>query len=999
EGADPNCRSTFRDTLEIFCEPRASFSGFQSVIQPNDIMQLVATGTGNFIWLVNGIQVGSGPTFNYSNAQPGSAIIQLIKDNGICSDTSAGALVKVGNCVVDETAQKMHWALDVNYMLDFDVNPPAITANASRMKGTRIIDFIENSISISDSSGRLLFYCNGDSIWDSNHQPMPNGSDMAGSPSTVEATFAFRDPGGNPDMYYLITLDAFENRYRDGLSYSKIDMSLRGGLGDVVVGEKNRLIKITNNERFACVYHANGRDVWITASVNNGTASNPVWELESFLVDASGVSTTPVVSPGITSANGFLKFSHDGNWLFLGNLSGTLCRFDASTGIASTFGTLSASSNQSVFGAEFSPDNSKLYLSVGLNTLLQYDLSSGMVGTIGASRFVVEQEVPGKDFSPAKLELGPDGRVYLRVREFTTNPTVPYIQDPDLPGALCNFQYSGIPFPPNWTRQLRSFNLPSYIRGRSGERKLEAFVSDPIPCFGQAIKAWTEGQTSSAVLKYELQGQGDTVVLNDTLYIVPSMTGAMSVIATMTDGCGVKKDTINFNVRKGPRLDFGPDRLLCTKPTLLEGGIFSDAQYRWSDNSTNRQFRVNNAGTYWLVITDVVSGCSVSDTISLSDPPPVPQPHLGNDTSVCGGSVLSLYPGNNYAEIKWQDFTREPSFTTFLPGKYWVTVYDVCGNEASDTIQIDHIPIPQLGVPDELFFCPGKDVSIIIPTQGLRNFRWDDGPSGANRIFTQAGDYYLQAENSIKCIVRDTLTVIEYPKPPTIPLIPIDSFCQGENIRIDVSNSLLGNYQWYDSIAGAIRRIDEGGVYTVIAEDYNGCSTTASIQVMELIPPTIQIPEVIHVCRPDSVMLDATTFGLFDYRWFDGKEAPIRTVYKTARHSITAVDEFGCETGASVKVFTENCPDELFMPTAFTPDGNGLNEYFGPIVGSDIAIIQFEVYDRWGKSVFVGNCMQLLWDGSSRGQSCPEGVYIYVLSFKGKDGRIRKKTGTVTLIR
>lgn len=997
EGTDPNCRNTARDTLEVFCEPRADFTGFQSVIKPNDIMQLTASGTGNFVWLVNGVQVATGPVYNYSSAQPGSAIIQLVKDNGACSDTSAGALVKVGDCIVDDNGQKMHWALDVGYMLDFHANPPTITANSSSMKGTGNIFFIENSITMSDPNGNLLFYCNGDTLWDSNHQPMPNGSDLDGSPSTVEATFSFPDPG-NPDIYYLITLDAFENGYRGGLSYSKIDMRLRGGLGDVIPGEKNRLIKITNNERFACVYHANGRDVWITASVNSGTASNPTWTIESFLVTAAGVSTTPVVSPGITSANGFLKFSHDGTWLFIGNLQGNLCRFDAVTGVASIFSSIS-STNLSVFGAEFSPDNSKLYISSSLDSLVQFDLSSGMPGNIAASRYLVAKDVPGQNFSPAKVELGPDGRVYVRVREASSNPTLPYIQDPNLAGAACNFQYSGIPFLPNINLRMRSFNLPSYIRGRSGNRNLEALVSDPVPCFGQEMKVWTQGQTSSAVLEYEFQGQGDTTVVNDTLYITPTTLGAMRVIATMVDGCGVIKDTVDFSVRKGPVIDLGPDRLLCTNPLDLEAAQFPDAQYQWSDNSTNRQLSVTRSGTYWLTITDIVSGCVASDTVTLSDPPPIPQPDLGNDTSVCGGSVLPLYPGNNYADIRWQDNSRDPSFTTFLPGKYWVTVFDICKNEASDTIVIDHIPVPSLGFPDGLSFCAGKDVSLDVSVQGLQDFRWDDGPTGAMRSFTQPGTYYLQAENSIGCTVRDTLIVVEYPSAPAIPLTPVDSFCKGEKFSIDVEDPLLKNYRWDDGVAGPARGFGEGGLYTVTAEDVNGCLSKASIQVVELVPPEIQLPSRLNVCRPDSVILDATTFGLFDYGWNDGEKNPERTIFRTSSYTVSAVDEFGCVSQAISKVFIENCLSPIQMPTGFTPNGDGHNERFGPVFESQLADVQLSIYNRWGMLIYTGAGTQASWNGMHKGSPSPEGVYTFLLQYRTADGRIAKQNGTLTLLR
>jgi gliding motility-associated-like protein len=109
-------------------------------------------------------------------------------------------------------------------------------------------------------------------------------------------------------------------------------------------------------------------------------------------------------------------------------------------------------------------------------------------------------------------------------------------------------------------------------------------------------------------------------------------------------------------------------------------------------------------------------------------------------------------------------------------------------------------------------------------------------------------------------------------------------------------------------------------------------------------------------------------------------------------------DGSGCADFSSSNETCVNFPPTLFVPTAFTPNGDGLNDYFSSF-GEFVEFFQMDVYDRWGKLLFRSNDVHVGWDGTENGVVTPEGVYVYKVEVRGYEGTVMKKEGSVTLIR
>ncbi|NQV01372.1 MAG: hypothetical protein HQ542_01910, partial [Bacteroidia bacterium] len=230
-----------------------------------------------------------------------------------------------------------------------------------------------SSVTVSDSSGNLLFYSNGRNIYDSTNTLMPNGTGLYGGNLCTQPVFTAQSPN-NPDQYYLFTVGGSDtgpgNPWR-GLHYSIVDMNLHGGLGDVVAGMKN--IPVPNgdsaHQQFTGIRHSNNQDIWIVTRQLTEDG-----KYLAYLITTSGIQIPPVISNsglqtrtyyGAPTRGGDLRISPDGNKLVCSDSLTELCNFNPSSGEVTPlfiFNVMYGSQSQQLKGAEFSVDNRYLYL-------------------------------------------------------------------------------------------------------------------------------------------------------------------------------------------------------------------------------------------------------------------------------------------------------------------------------------------------------------------------------------------------------------------------------------------------------------------------------------------------------------------------------------------------------------------------------------------------------------------------------------------------------------
>jgi len=338
----------------------------------------------------------------------------------------------------------------------------------------------EGCSSISDENGNLLFYSDGITVWNRNHQVMPNGNGLFGDPSSTQSALVVPKPD-DPNIYFIFTVDTvFQGDPDFGLNFSIIDISLDGGLGDVT--DKNINLLADCSEKITAVLKdCVTKSIWVvTLASIDGTL--PVFNTyHAFEVNNTGVNTTSVKSTfnlNITDFRGYLKLSPDGTKMISANTRGNfndpnstdrllLYDFDENTGIVSNQERLFINSqNNQPYGVEFSPNSQMLYVhssndasgtppSNHFSTLTQFNLAAT---NIQASEFVLDD----RQLFRGGLQLGPNGKIYraLSASFFQGLPFLGVINNPNNIGATANYEHNAINLSPN----LSSQGFPPFIQ-------------------------------------------------------------------------------------------------------------------------------------------------------------------------------------------------------------------------------------------------------------------------------------------------------------------------------------------------------------------------------------------------------------------------------------------------------------------------------------------------------------------------------------------------------
>lgn len=333
----------------------------------------------------------------------------------------------IGSFIAFAQGEHDIWYFGSHAGLDFSGGTPVALSDCA-------VDTYEGTSVAADATGQLLFYSDGETIWNREHAVMANGDGLLGSYTSTESCLIVPRPG-SPVLYDVFTVAPMG--WAQGFCHSVVDMTLDGGLG-AVTAEKNIQLLTPVCEKLIGLPHANGFDAWIVVHLLNSDA------YYAYLLTATGVDPMPVVSHAGSiaggssiSALGYLKCNASFSRLAAAQEAEDIVEIldvDRATGIISNVVALPG--GHLPYGVEFSPDGSKLYFTAWSDYLFQYDLSAGSVEAIVTS---LDSIGPAGSGSGA-LQVGPDGRIYM-ARWGNHLGVIAY---PDQPLASCGFDPAGL---------------------------------------------------------------------------------------------------------------------------------------------------------------------------------------------------------------------------------------------------------------------------------------------------------------------------------------------------------------------------------------------------------------------------------------------------------------------------------------------------------------------------------------------------------------------------
>lgn len=422
------------------------------------------------------------------------------------------------------------WYFGNHAGLDFNSGVPVALTN-----GQLVTD--EGCATLSNSAGQLLFYTDGTTIYDKNHQIMPNGTGLMGHTSSTQSATIVPKPGSST-LYYVFTIALGGNP--NGFRYSVVDLSLNGGLG-AVTADKNVLVYTPTCEKISIVKHANNVDFWVLTHRFGSDA------FQGYLLTSSGLSASSVTSnlgfipqpsafspSNLRSSYGYMKISPNGSKLAVvhsgnGFENGALELFDFNnvTGIVSNPVTLLTEAGE-MYGAEFSPNNEVLYYSnTSTGEVRQYDLT---VANIPSSAITFNSG----PFSCGALQLGPDKKIYIAMVGKTK---IGVINNPDVLGVGCGIVSNAI----DLGGKISTLGLPAFNQSFFFNPQIQADNA----CVGSNVQFTlnTNQTITSATWDFGDGSPTQSSISGNHVYVAPN-TYTVSVTATSAQGSATKTQNI-----------------------------------------------------------------------------------------------------------------------------------------------------------------------------------------------------------------------------------------------------------------------------------------------------------------------------------------------------------------------------------------------------------------------------------------------------------------------
>ena len=525
--------------------------------------------------------------------------------------------------------------------------------------------------------------------------------------------------------------------------------------------------------------------------------------------------------------------------------------------------------------------------------------------------------------------------------------------------------------------------------------KPQIWCSDTVKFLDRSVGAnsvsWVFGDPASGF-------ENNASLLRNPIHVF-SKGGDFSVKQTAWNTACNDEYTLKVKVRTKKGFDIGKDRVHCVPFKQVISVPWNDfTSILWSTGSKSGFITIDKPGTY--MVEAKYGLCTIRDTINIGYDP-VSFVSLGRDSLYCDkvDAVLEITKRSANTKIMWNTGDTAAKIKAIKEGKYIASVYNKnCSKKDTTNLVLAKIT-PILG-PD-IFFCNEFSATLDAGLQAVgTTYLWNEGST--NRSFTtnKPGKYWVTT-SLLHCSKSDTIS-IENSK--VILELGLDQhFCDSVRITLDAgppNQGALTTYKWSNGQTTQTAFIKTDGKHWVVKSDNYGCFSSDSISFNITISPSISIGKDTIICVRAPILL--TPGGNFNsYIWENGLTDKLRYVEETGKYTVTVKDESGCIGTASIEVKTDpnKLPNVIFIPNAFTPNGDGLNEVFPFEMPNTYTDYNLKIFTRWGEKIYDYAYTQKPWDGITQKQPDQLDAYIWVAYYKGCDGNQHVEKGTVTVVR
>lgn len=564
---------------------------------------------------------------------------------------------------------------------------------------------------------------------------------------------------------------------------------------------------------------------------------------------------------------------------------------------------------------------------------------------------------------------------------------------------------------------------------------------DVAVCTGSSTTLGASGGTQYA--------WSPTTDLSNPNIAAPVCTPAAAITYTVTvtdnNGC-VATDDIDVTVNPLPVADAGADASICQNSSTTLNGA-GGVSYLWSpatglDDATlqNPSASPQTTTTYTVTVTDANS-CSSTDDVDVTVIPAEPV-DAGADASACLGDPVSLTATGNGVSFSWSPATgldnaaiAAPVATPATTTQYTVTMTDANGCTSSDDVTVTINPIPVAAF-SAAAVCNGEPTVFVnqstVASGTIASYAWDFGDSNTSTLSGPSNTYTLPDDYTVTlAIISDagctntiTQTVTVHPLPVVdFEAVPVEGCIPLEVQFNDLSTIASGtNVSWLWNIEGVgpvneqttTQTFSNAGLYdaTLTVTSDEGCVTTLTQSNFVTVHPNpvaqfYALPERTEILYPEINFYDLSTGDPTDWSWdFGGtgsstEQSPVYNFPDTGTFTVLLeiLNQYGCtDTVSHTIVITPSFT--IYVPSGFTPDGDGVNDIFLP-KGIGWRDYELRIFSRSGNQVFTTFDPLQGWDGSVRGAGrvTISDVYVWRIYVRDKNNRKQDYKGTVTLVR
>jgi gliding motility-associated-like protein len=464
-------------------------------------------------------------------------------------------------------------------------------------------------------------------------------------------------------------------------------------------------------------------------------------------------------------------------------------------------------------------------------------------------------------------------------------------------------------------------------------------------------------------------------------------------------------------------------------------------RYQWyKDNvaitgATATSYTAAASGVYHATAqAGVCIGQSAAVTVSVQNIAPFSIVANGS-TAICANDSVRLSVLTSSYSIEWMlNGTPLPGANSFnyhakTAGNYTARVFSASNNACSRTsvpveIQVKPQPAAVINPAGNIAVCEGEQAIFSHNAVAGDSYQWFAGTSAlagatSSTFATKtAGNYTLAVTNAGGCTSRSAAAIVAVNLLPDSSLTPVGlvALCEGGTIRLQVNAlTLNARYSWYNGSqlinAGAENtlNVSSSGIYSVgIKNNTTGCTSTTDSTKINMIPPpiifagndTVLATGQPHILRAREV----TNLGVDRFEW---TSAGLDNPYIATPTAILNTDQLyivkgfhplGCTATDSVLIKRFKGP-EIYVPNAFSPNGDGKHDILKPIVVGLQSFKYFDIYNRAGERLFRTSNPTHGWDGTQKGVPVDPGTYVWLAEGIDYKGEPMVKKGTVIVVR